>query len=330
MAPASAVDSISIIDRSATARGGTEVNVMALRPSLQFYPRDWRGNSNLRRCTFAERGIWLEVMCLMHDSDEYGVLRWPLADIAQAIGCRPADLRALREKGVIKGADTGERCPAYVHQGHHARQPLPPVTLIPEQVGPVWFSSRMVLDEHLRLRRGADTRFSEERQPSRSLGDSPDHSPTRRQGERQGAAPTQRQGDGSSSSSSSAVQTKPPVVPLEGDGLFARFWDEWPKNDRKQARGKCFALWKSKGLDQKTEEILKHVGSLKNSRDWKEGYIPAPLVYLRQERFDGAEPVDPATPTSPASSEGLCHCGDLGVVRANNGEWLCHRHREAA
>src|SRR5713226_5956827 len=55
------------------------------RPAFQFYPGDWRSNAKLRRCSFAERGIWLEVMCLLHDSDEYGVLRWPLDDVGAEV-----------------------------------------------------------------------------------------------------------------------------------------------------------------------------------------------------------------------------------------------------
>src|SRR5882757_3949675 len=98
------------------------------RPAFQFYPGDWRSNAKLRRCSFAERGMWIEVMCLLHDSDEYGVMRWPLADVARAIGCRTAELQSLRQKGVLKGADSGERCQAYVHQGYHARKPLPLAT----------------------------------------------------------------------------------------------------------------------------------------------------------------------------------------------------------
>ncbi len=58
------------------------------RPSFQFYPGDWRSNAKLRRCSFAERGVWLEVLALMHDSEQYGVLTWPLQDIALAVGCR--------------------------------------------------------------------------------------------------------------------------------------------------------------------------------------------------------------------------------------------------
>ena len=36
------------------------------RPSFQFYPEDWLANANLRRCTHEEKGIWIDVMCLLH------------------------------------------------------------------------------------------------------------------------------------------------------------------------------------------------------------------------------------------------------------------------
>ncbi len=62
------------------------------RPSFQFYPSDWVGNSNLKRCTHAEKGVWLEIMCLLHDSEEYGLLRWPLKEIIEAIKCKPEEV----------------------------------------------------------------------------------------------------------------------------------------------------------------------------------------------------------------------------------------------
>lgn len=127
---------------------------------MQFYPGDWRSNANLRRCTHAERGIWIDVMCLMHDAEEYGILRWPISEIAQAVNCKPAELRALVQKGVLKGGD--DRVDAFVHVSRHAGRDGDPVCLIPEQVGPVWYSSRMVRDEYVRTKRGAGTRFGDE------------------------------------------------------------------------------------------------------------------------------------------------------------------------
>jgi hypothetical protein len=123
------------------------------RPSFQFYPGDWSANPNLKRCTFAERGIWLEVMCLMHDQEPYGVLRWPLKEIALAVGCKTAELLALVRKGVLKGSDEA-LTEAFVYTPRSGRKDGEPVTLVPTQAGPIWYSSRMVKDEYVRTIRG--------------------------------------------------------------------------------------------------------------------------------------------------------------------------------
>lgn len=164
------------------------------RPSFQFYPNDWTGNPNLKRCTFAEKGIWLEVMCLMHDQDEYGVLRWPLKEIAEAVKCRVADLQALIRKGVLKGHDAKLDDP-FIYVPRSGRKNGAPVTLVPIQSGPLWFSSRMVKDEYIRTIRGESSRFGV------GNGDTPMDSPK---------PPF---GDGSSTSSSSSPSVNNSVEP---------------------------------------------------------------------------------------------------------------------
>jgi hypothetical protein len=159
------------------------------RPSFQFYPGDWAANPNLKRCTFAEKGIWLEVMCLMHDQAEYGVLRWPLKEVAEAVKCRTAELLALVRKGVLKGDDKHLEAP-YIYTPRSGRKDGEPVTLVPIQPGPVWYSSRMVKDEYVRTIRGEGTRFGDDK------GDGPK------------GAPKPPFGDGPSSSSSSPPSGK--------------------------------------------------------------------------------------------------------------------------
>lgn len=127
------------------------------RPSFQFYPADWQANSNLRRCSHEERGIWIDVLCLLHDQEEYGVIRWTLKEIAQAIGCTPAKLSGLVSKGVLKGADKGDDSESLIYVPRHSRKDGEPITLIPSQNGPIWYSSRMVVDEHKRVIRGEST-----------------------------------------------------------------------------------------------------------------------------------------------------------------------------
>lgn len=49
------------------------------RPYFQFYPSDWRSDSAVRLCSLAARGLWLELLCLMHEigqqkGNRYGYL----------------------------------------------------------------------------------------------------------------------------------------------------------------------------------------------------------------------------------------------------------------
>lgn len=126
------------------------------RPSLQFYPADWQANPKLKRCSHAEKGLWLDVLCILHDQDEYGIVRWPLREIALAVHARPSALQSLVEKGILKGADADSSCAPMVYVPRHGRKDGEPVTLIGAQQGPIWYSSRMVRDEYIRQVRAAN------------------------------------------------------------------------------------------------------------------------------------------------------------------------------
>jgi|GEM_PF-1379021 len=43
-------------------------------PAFQFYPADWRKDPGVQSLDFETRGIWWEIICLLHESDERGVL----------------------------------------------------------------------------------------------------------------------------------------------------------------------------------------------------------------------------------------------------------------
>lgn len=177
------------------------------RPSFQFYPADWRNNAKLRRCSWEARGVWIELLGLLHDSDNYGVLAWPLKEIAQALGAPVKALKELVDKGVLYGIEKGE-CEPFVYTPRSGRKEGEPVALVPAQQGPVWFSPRMVRDEYVRTVRGESTRFGEGDGPKKKT---PNPSPKGGLGEGQGATPSQRQGDGSTSSSSSTSTTTAPT-----------------------------------------------------------------------------------------------------------------------
>ena len=44
------------------------------RPAFQFYPGDWQRDAALRSCSVGARGLWIEMICIMHQADPYGHL----------------------------------------------------------------------------------------------------------------------------------------------------------------------------------------------------------------------------------------------------------------
>jgi|GEM_PF-1289163 len=47
---------------------------MPSNPWFKFYPTDWQSDQALRICSIAARGVWLEMICVMHKADPYGHL----------------------------------------------------------------------------------------------------------------------------------------------------------------------------------------------------------------------------------------------------------------
>lgn len=84
---------------------------MSKLPALQFYPADWRKDLGVQSLSFHERGVWFEMLCLMHESADRGrlVLKGkPMPDetIARLLGLildefEPV-LKKLLESGVTE------------------------------------------------------------------------------------------------------------------------------------------------------------------------------------------------------------------------------------
>jgi hypothetical protein len=73
---------------------------------------------------------------------------------------------------------------------------------------------------------------------------------------------------------------------------FEDFWNAWPKSVRKGGKSTCLAKWNKLKLDGQADQIIKHVVWMKTTDAWKKAngdFIPAPLVYINQMRWDGAE-----------------------------------------
>jgi hypothetical protein len=138
--------------------------------------------------------------------------------------------------------------------------------------------------------------------------------------------------------------SKAPSKPEAGSGTgsedflpgFARFWDVWPKSDRKEAKGKCHEAWVKGKAEPHTDRILAHVERLKRSKTWtKDGgeYVPAPLVYLNQRKWEGVD--DAASGNCPdwcaaAGFSNIHEAGNAGCYVHNAAQFHDGKRLEAA
>ncbi len=89
---------------------------MAARPWFKFYPRDWRGDQALRAVSMAARGLWMEILCLMHEAEPRGHLllngkKVDVDTLARMVGASPDEVSAwlaeLQTAGVFSLARNG-------------------------------------------------------------------------------------------------------------------------------------------------------------------------------------------------------------------------------
>lgn len=109
---------------------------------------------------------------------------------------------------------------------------------------------------------------------------------------------------------------------------FQEFWAAWPRGPRKVAKQQCLNKWARLGCSEISARIIAHVEQMKRSNDWtKEGgaFIPAPMVYLNQSRWEG-EPIESLDTTSRSAIE--AQGVRLGLGKWNELEqWAVYRDR---
>lgn len=87
---------------------------MAKLPAFQFYPSDWRKDPAVQSLSYHDRGVWFEILCLMHESEQRGKLllngrKMPDDALARLLGLeRQAVLKTLHR---LLDAGVASRCP---------------------------------------------------------------------------------------------------------------------------------------------------------------------------------------------------------------------------
>ena len=83
-----------------------------------------------------------------------------------------------------------------------------------------------------------------------------------------------------------------PDQPKKTDEGFEEFWAAYPRCERKGEKAACKKKWTDSYYFSQKNIILKHVQWMATTAQWLRdngAWIPAPKVYLNQQRWDGAE-----------------------------------------
>jgi len=69
---------------------------------------------------------------------------------------------------------------------------------------------------------------------------------------------------------------------------FDEFWEMYPIT-RKVNKKTCLERWANKNLDAIADEVITYVKRMKDTQSWKDGFSPAPLTLLNQERWNDGD-----------------------------------------
>ena len=108
---------------------------MTKRPAFQFYPGDWLRDTGLRSCSAAARGLWMDILCFMHEGSPYGYLK-------------------VNHK-VILAPNLARMCGLTLQETQGCLAELAEAGVFETDEEGVIFSRRMIRDEELRNKRAA-------------------------------------------------------------------------------------------------------------------------------------------------------------------------------
>lgn len=230
------------------------------KPYVKFHGRDWLGDPLLRMVKHDVRGVWIDLLCAMMESEPYGCL---------AVNGRPmTDDEAARLVGIDADAYR-----AYLAQIESAG-------IASRNDAGMLYSRRLVRDYEA---------FTQASEWGKGGGGNPrlkkknpkaiDQKP-----EAKGAIK-----EGESESIKGDAEPEPPVTQSD----FDRFWTAYPRKTGKKAAEKSW----EKAIDKPDiEAVLASIERQRASQDWtKDGgqFIPHPATWLNQGRW-ADEPVMPS------------------------------------
>ena len=223
----------------------------AAMPYVKWHGRDWLGDPMLRMVKPEVRGVWIDLLCAMMNSEPYGHLAVAGNPMSDEQAARLTGLDIDTFKGILKGIEDA---------GISSRT----------DTG-MLYSRRLVRDYNTFLKASASgKRGGGNPALKHSDSESRIHSPEAR---------------------SQKPEAKDPIKgafigTLKGCEAFGRFWDTYPRKTGKKA---ALHAWSKAGDKPDIEEIVTAIEAQKQSAQWqKDGgqFIPHPATWLNQGRWD--------------------------------------------
>jgi hypothetical protein len=244
------------------------------RPWLAFYPSDYRADPSLRMCSIAARGLWLEMLCVMHEAEPRGSLR------IKGRGVTAPQL------AVLAGAS--------LHEVEALLNELETAGVFSRDDEGIIFSRRMVRDEakfqkdRNNGKRGGNPLLLQAAEPeARLLGVKAPPNPGVNPGVKAQRPYTRYQ---SSSSLRSEERASASSLPLED---FDAFWNAYPNKVAKAAARKAFAAARRRVDASSLMNGLARYRAKLDDRPWCN-----PATWLNEDRWSD-EPAPPPPRARP-------------------------------
>jgi len=227
-------------------------------PALQFYTGDWRKDPGVQALDHELKGIWIDLLCMMHESPERGRLVLPN-------GC------AFPDDGIARNLGLSEAT------WKQKRSTLLAYGVASEDEAGVLYNRRMVRDERLRQARAR----------AGAIGGKAKKTP-------QPESKTEANRGSSVSSSSSNNKKHVRSESKKGgswDADFEEFWSDYPRKVNKQVALKAYRARRREGVSAEDllagrdryrayveaegteEKYIKHGSTfLGPDKHWQEGY----------------------------------------------------------
>lgn len=87
---------------------------MGKLPWFKMFSSSWLTDPRLSRCSSSTRGIWIDLICSMHEDGQVGVLKGTAEELSRVARCSPQEFILAMTEISTKGVGDISPCPPYV------------------------------------------------------------------------------------------------------------------------------------------------------------------------------------------------------------------------